>query len=75
MTTDMREALAALAEIEEWFEKRESVAGDLGALDEQLEMAGLAGRVAGIRAALATQPVQPKELKRTWGTPFEDKPL
>lgn len=68
-------AKAALVEIEEWFEKRESVAGDLGALDEQLEMAGLAGRVAGIRAALATQPVQPKELKRTWGTPFEDKPL
>jgi len=59
MSTDTREALAALAEIEEWFEKRESVAGDLGALDEQLEMAGLAGRVAGIRAALATQPAQP----------------
>ena len=28
-----------------------------------------------LRAALATQPAQPKELKRTWGTTFEDKPL
>jgi hypothetical protein len=46
----------ALEEVEQWFERREAVAGDLGALDEQLEMAGLAGRVAGIRAALSQPP-------------------
>ena len=56
----MSDIRKALEEIEQWFEKREAVAGDLGALDEQLEMAGLAGRVAGLRAALAQpQAAQP----------------